>query len=152
MVVMTSKLNDQTEEALRYAAKQNHHSCAAGPAMIVFAFTVIRGVTGPVLLLLDATRKLKAGNLDHRITGLKDEFGELAVAFNDMAHSLRANMRAIEESEKRYRLLFESAADAIFILEAEGEQRGRIVQVTRRRRCGHTVENSRHEDTGHRHA
>ena len=32
-----------------------------------------------------------------------------------MAGSLRGNMREIEESEKRYRVLFESAADAIFI-------------------------------------
>jgi two-component system sensor histidine kinase AtoS len=87
----------------------------------------MKGVTGPIQVLLDATRKLKAGNLEHRIEGLRDEFGELAVGFNAMAGSLKEQLKKIEESEKRYRMLFESAGDAIFILDAEGEQAGRIV-------------------------
>jgi two-component system sensor histidine kinase AtoS len=93
----------------------------------VLAFTVIRGVTGPITVLLDATRKLKAGNLEYRIEGLRDEFGELAIGFNVMAGSLTEQMRKIEESEKRYRLLFENAGDAIFILDAEGDAAGNIV-------------------------
>ena len=36
---------------------------------------------------------------------------------------------ALKESEKRYRMLFESAGDAIFILEAEGDDAGRIVSA-----------------------
>ncbi len=134
MVITTSeKLRDATEDSLRRAHMMKIIMIAlitAGPLiMIVFAFTVIRGVAAPVRALLYATRMLKAGNLEHRITGLKDEFGELAVGFNDMARSLLATMRAIEESEQRYRLLFESAADAIFILEAEGEQAGKILRA-----------------------
>jgi two-component system sensor histidine kinase AtoS len=38
-------------------------------------------------------------------------------------------IRAIEENEKRYRMLFESAGDAILILEAEGDDVGRIVSA-----------------------
>jgi two-component system sensor histidine kinase AtoS len=101
---------------------------AAAPLLIaVLAFTVIRGVNGPISVLLDATRKLKAGDLEYRIEGLKDEFGELAVGFNVMAGSLKEQLKKIEESEKRYRLLFESAGDAIFILDAEGDAAGNIV-------------------------
>jgi diguanylate cyclase (GGDEF)-like protein/PAS domain S-box-containing protein len=38
---------------------------------------------------------------------------------------------ALRENEKRYRMLFEGAGDAIFILEAEGENAGRILSVNR---------------------
>lgn len=150
MVVTTSeKLREQTEDSLRKAHGMKLimiSLIAAGPLiMIIFAITVMRGVTKPVQALLTATRKLKKGNLDHRISGLKDEFGELAVAFNDMAGSLLATMRAIEESEKRYRLLFEEAADAIFILEAEGDQIGMIVQANQAavKMHGYTLEELR---------
>jgi two-component system sensor histidine kinase AtoS len=132
MIVMTSKkLADRTEDV----RAQVHRTriflivlVATGPLLvIVLAFTVVRGVTGPINVLLDATRKLKSGNLEHRIEGLRDEFGELAVGFNTMASSLMEQVQKIEESEMRYRLLFESAGDAIFILDAEGDRMGNIV-------------------------
>jgi PAS domain S-box-containing protein len=90
-------------------------------------YLFIKELTGPVEGLLKATRKIKGGDLDYRVDGLKDEFGEVAASFNEMSDSLKQNMREIEESEKRYRTLFESAGDAIFILEAEGENAGKIV-------------------------
>jgi two-component system sensor histidine kinase AtoS len=132
MIVLTKmKLNERTEEAVQ----EVHHTrtflimlVAAGPLLVaILAITVIRGVTRPIQVLLDATRKLKAGDLDYRIKGLRDEFGELSIGFNVMAGSLTEQMRKIEESEKRYRLLFESAGDAIFILDAEGDAAGNIV-------------------------
>jgi two-component system sensor histidine kinase AtoS len=101
---------------------------AVGPLLTIgLAYTLIRGFTKPINILLKATKRLKAGDLDYRIEGLKDEFAELAIAFDDMAGSLKEHLREIEESERRYRLLFESAADAIFILDAEGAQAGKIV-------------------------
>jgi PAS domain S-box-containing protein len=89
-------------------------------------FIFIKGLTRPLNILLDATRKLKGGDLSHRVEGLKDEFGEVAASFNDMSTSLKNNILKIQENEKRYRLLFESAGDAIFMLDAEGENIGRI--------------------------
>ena len=134
MIVATAmRLEDETRSALLYASRSKLvvlAIIAAGPVlMVLFALTVIRGVTRPVRILLNATRSLKAGDLDHKIIGLKHEFGEVADAFNDMSGSLKVHMRALVENEKRYRLLFESAADAIFILDAEGEGAGRIVQA-----------------------
>lgn len=38
---------------------------------------------------------------------------------------------ALEESEKRYRLLFDHAADAILVMEAEGDQAGQIISANR---------------------
>jgi two-component system sensor histidine kinase AtoS len=78
---------------------------------------------------LEATRRLTAGDLDHKIKGMTDEFGEVAASFNKMSDSLKEHMHKIEESERRYRTLFESAGDAIFIVEAEGEEPGKIVDA-----------------------
>ena len=95
------------------------------------AYIFIGGFTKPIRVLLDATRKLKGGNLDHRIVGLRDEFGELADSINEMAGELTGHMKKLGESEKRYRMLFESAGDAIFIIDAEVPGRGRIVAANR---------------------
>jgi two-component system sensor histidine kinase AtoS len=131
IAVTTRKLAEQTSQALKEAHRTRIMLIlviAAGPLLIaVMAFTMVRGVTRPIQSLLNATRKLKAGDLDYRIEGLKDEFGELAVGFNAMAGSLKEQLQKIEESETRYRLLFESAGDAIFILDGEGPGTGNIV-------------------------
>ncbi len=103
-----------------------------GPFVVIgFAFVLVQSLTKPVNTLLEATRRIKEGALDYKIGGLRHEFGEVAESFNDMAHSLKEHMQRIEESEKRYRMLFESAADAIFILEAEGPDAGKIVAANR---------------------
>lgn len=99
---------------------------------VLIAITLARQITRPVYELLKASRMIESGNLDYR-TSYRDstEFGELARSFNEMADSLKEQMHKIEESEKRYRALFESAGDAIFILEAEGENAGHIVAANR---------------------
>jgi len=96
-----------------------------------FCFFFIREFVKPVRLLLTATRKLKGGDLDYKIDGLKNEFGEVATSFNEMASSLKQNLLRVQESEKLYRALFESAGDAIFIVETEGEKFGEIVDANR---------------------
>ena len=72
-----------------------------GPFFAVgLAFFLIRGLTRPVNSLLDATRRLKAGDLDYRITGLRDEFGEVADSFNEMAASLKKQMHEMQRTEQ----------------------------------------------------
>ncbi len=132
MIALTNKkLMRKTASALDDIAETKatlFFLVAMGPFVAAgFAFFVIRGFTGQVNLLLSATRKLKGGDLDYRVGPLNDELGEVADSFNEMAVSLREQMYRIEESEKRYRMLFEKAGDAIFILDAEGENRLRIV-------------------------
>ena len=129
----SQKLAGKTEAAMEsIAATKNLLTLLviAGPALgLGIAIFFARRFTGSMQALLNATRRLKAGDLEHKTEGLRDEFGELGDAFNDMALSLRATINKIEENQKRYRLLFESAGDAIFILEAEGENVGRIVSA-----------------------
>jgi two-component system sensor histidine kinase AtoS len=103
-----------------------------GPFVVIgFAYFLAHSLTKPVNTLLEATRRIKEGALDYKIGGLKYEFGEVAKSFNDMALSLKEHLQRIEESEKRYRMLFESAADAIFLLEAEAPDAGKIVAANR---------------------
>ncbi|MEK6776813.1 MAG: ATP-binding protein [bacterium] len=105
---------------------------AAGPFFVgVLGYIFLRSITNPVRILLDATGRLKQGDLDHRIHGLADEFGQVADSFNEMAGSLKYQLKKIQETENRYKVLFESAGDAIFILEGDGGDAGRIISANK---------------------
>ena len=72
-----------------------------GPFFAVgFALILVSGIAKPVKSLLDATRRLKGGDLDHRITGLKGEFGEVADSFNEMSASLKTQMQELQRTEQ----------------------------------------------------
>jgi len=72
-----------------------------GPFFAVgLALILISGLTSPLNSLLAATRRLKAGDLDHRIRGLRDEFGEVADSFNEMAASLKKQMLELQRTEQ----------------------------------------------------
>ena len=53
----------------------------------------------------------------------------MATSFNEMLEALKENLHQTQESERRYRALFESAGDAIFIVEVEGEKAGDILDA-----------------------
>jgi two-component system sensor histidine kinase AtoS len=104
-----------------------------GPLIILLgaAFFLVR-FTFSVTALAKGIGKVKEGNLEYRITeDLTDEFRDLAEAFNDMGASLKEQRRRIEIIQRRYRILFESAGDAIFILEAGGDNAGKIVSANK---------------------
>jgi len=114
-----------------------------GPVGLLFvAIFVSRNFTLSMTTLLNATRALKAGNLDYQTEGLKNEFGELGDSFNEMAFSIKEKIQTIEETQLQYRMLFENAGDAIFILKAEGKDQGRIVSANQAaaKMHGYTVE------------
>lgn len=60
----------------------------------------LRGFTQPVTKLITATRRLQSGDLDYRIDGLKDEYGEVAASFNKMAVSLKAHLEHMQWAEQ----------------------------------------------------
>ncbi len=92
-------------------------------------------VVGLVGLSRDITeQKLAAEELkkhrDHLEELVKERTDEITTANNQLQQEVAERKRAEEglrESEKRYRMLFEKAADAIFMLEAEGPEEGKIV-------------------------
>lgn len=69
-------------------------------AMIIAALLLMRSFTSPLHKLMAATTKIKQGDLNYRVIGLKYEFGELAAALNDMAISLQSQMRQLQRNEQ----------------------------------------------------
>ncbi|MDR9502007.1 MAG: ATP-binding protein [Desulfurivibrionaceae bacterium] len=68
---------------------------------IAISLYFIKSITGPVAELLAATRKIKKGELEYQIEKkLKDEFGELGGAFNEMALSLKEQCNRLQETER----------------------------------------------------
>jgi len=133
--IATSKLTASTQQSMEDIGRSKlvlYLLLLITPLLTgLLGFYFIRTLTQPVDNLLEATRRLSQGELDYRIEGLQDEFGEVATSFNQMSDALVLQMRRLQESEKHYRLLFESAGDAIFILEGEGDQAGKILSANR---------------------
>ncbi len=73
----------------------------SGLVMVIFtSFMLIRSFTKPLQGLLTATQKIKQGDFDYRVLGLKYEFGELANSFNAMSASLKTQMLQLQRSEQ----------------------------------------------------
>ncbi len=105
MISVTNlKLDEKTESVLRDIANTKiiiYILVALGPVSIAgLAFIFVKGFTKPVTELMEATKKLKEGNLDYKIKGLKDEFGEVAASFNEMAGSLKEQMHKMQRTEQ----------------------------------------------------
>lgn len=73
-----------------------------GPLVIVFlSLYFVKHLAESVIILTHATRRIKSGDLKYRIKPkLKDEFQELAQAFNDMADSLTEQCVRVQEAER----------------------------------------------------
>ncbi len=68
---------------------------------ILLSLYFIKSITKPIAELLNATRKIKSGKMQYQIEEkLKDEFGELAASFNEMAGSLQDQCKKLQETER----------------------------------------------------
>lgn len=113
---------------------------------LVFTFLFVKRFSSSLSVLIEATGKIKAGELTHTIAEqLPDEFNTLATAFNEMAFSLKRQCDTVVAEQNRYRVLFESADDGIFILEGEGESAGKIIAANQAAAAmhGYTVDELR---------
>jgi len=135
ILITSSKLEEKTQNTLEKIAATEYiiFMVFLGSFLItmVIALVFIKGFTKPIKQLVEGTRELQKGNMEYRIKGLKNEFGDLAASVNEMAGSLKEHMHMVKESEAQYRMLFESAGDSIFILEAEGKNSGKIVAANK---------------------
>lgn len=72
-----------------------------GPIVAIgMAIVFTRGLARPLSVLLQATRKLKSGDLGFRVQGLTDEFGEMAAAINEMAAAIHEQMQNMRRAEQ----------------------------------------------------
>ncbi|MFC1474684.1 ATP-binding protein [bacterium] len=89
---------------------------------------ISRKVIEPILAVVRAMGDVGEGNLDVKVSGAgADETGLLVDGFNSMATGLKRSRkevaektRELEESENKYRSLFQSAGDTILLLDGNG--------------------------------
>ncbi|MGZ8450400.1 MAG: sensor histidine kinase [Candidatus Deferrimicrobiaceae bacterium] len=104
IALTTSRLGENTQKAMNRIERTKYilyGLVAVGPlASAALGLVFILGLTRPVKVLVESTRRLKSGDLDHRVVALKDEFGELATAFNEMSSSLKEQMHKMQRVEQ----------------------------------------------------
>jgi PAS domain S-box-containing protein len=95
---------------------------------ILLGIVVTRSISRPVNKLAEVTRKITSGDLTQRAeVTTRDEIGELANSFNLMADSLQNDIsqrqeveESLRESEEKLERMFESATEAIEVLNLDG--------------------------------
>lgn len=83
-------------------------------------------VNAPLKKIIKATHGIAEGSFKKLDMDRNDEIGQVVHAFNSMVDSLKIKAKevatligALSESEQRYRVLFESAAEGILVIEIE---------------------------------
>ena len=99
---------------------------AALMVAIAVAVYLIRSITRPVAALLDATRKIKSGNLGYRSSYQgHDEFKELISSFNEMSGALQENNEKILGHMARNQAILQTSTDGFLLF----DENGRILDV-----------------------
>lgn len=99
------KLKEKTESTIRaieFSKNILFVLLTVGPFIaITFGALFAGSITKPISVLLGATRRIKNADWDYRIEEtLKDEFAELATAFNEMICSINQQCREMQRAEQ----------------------------------------------------
>ncbi|MDM8553237.1 response regulator [Desulfococcaceae bacterium HSG7] len=93
-------------------------------AMWIIVLWISRKLTRPLTELTAATEQLSMDRLDEIKIDIKtekhDELKILEAAFNNMVRKLSASKKTIQESESKYRSIFENAVEGIFQIALDG--------------------------------
>lgn len=90
-----------TLDAVRHSNAVLFFLVGVGPVLALFlGWQYLREYGRPVGVLMEATRKLKAGDLNHRVQGLDHEFREVGDSFNAMADALQEQMARMQRAEE----------------------------------------------------
>jgi len=101
----SSSLAEKTQRSLRDIEKTKtvlFILLVSGPLLLaIFSILMITSITKPLNVILNAIGMLKKGNLNFRIeTPLKDEFAEVAAAFNEMTRTLNEQLHRMQMTEQ----------------------------------------------------
>jgi two-component system response regulator HydG len=123
----TSKLSRKTHSSLKYISNTKVVLYVLVSITPFFAaalgFLFIRGLTKPIKVLLKATRTLKDGNLDFRIEGLRDGFGEVAESFNEMGVRVQEYTQKLEGKTRQLERAHNEMSTFCHVLKQIGVQR-----------------------------
>lgn len=93
-----------------------------GGVVVATAFVVGRLLAQPIVQLTETVTQFTASDLEAR-TEIKraDELGQLADTFNAMAEQLKEAFATLQASENKYRTIFESSHDLIYLSTLDGQ-------------------------------
>jgi two-component system nitrogen regulation sensor histidine kinase NtrY len=102
--------------------------------LVILAFSSIglrlaRRITQPIQALVDGTRRIRAGDLDHQVeVEVDDELGVLVGAFNSMTGQLKSNKELVESANRelsaahrRLATVLQNVAAGVIAIDASGE-------------------------------
>ncbi len=98
-------LSEKTERSLKNVERTKtvlFTLLILGPILsTMLSLYLIRNFTHPIKVMLEAIRTLKNGDMSFRIKDpLKDEFAEMATAFNEMTHTIKEQMGKMQRTEQ----------------------------------------------------
>ena len=112
---------------------------------ILLAIQISRTTTEPVKKLTQMSKRIAEGELDQEIrVPAKDEIGDLAEAFNQMATKLKEMVGLLTTERDRITAILSNMADGILVVNGEGEvtminrAAERIFHVSADKKLGHT--------------
>lgn len=83
--------------------------------IVIIAYFIGKKTSIPIIKLTEVTKNIASGDLTQRVDiKRKDEIGILANSFNAMVKSLEEKTKALADSEKRYRELFNSVKEGVY--------------------------------------
>ncbi|MCF6155087.1 MAG: PAS domain S-box protein [Candidatus Brocadia sp.] len=98
--------------------------------IVIIAYFIGKKASIPIIKLTEVTEKIASGDLTQRVDiPRKDEIGILAKSFNTMTTCLEEKTKALANSEKRYRELFNSVKEGVY--QSEPTEDGIFISINK---------------------